>query len=415
MARDEDEHRDPDGPGTTDEELDELASELDSDFDELADEPEAERTFDGEPTPSEPPPSRLRLGPWLVGIAGGAWALAAVIRCGGPTPGPGLAVTPDEATAPEPASAVEPEAQATPAADAPDPAPARAKDEHPTPEGPDEPQDENAVDPHPEPASWARDLKTPEQVRYTIRRGGSLENVANLFKIYHHEILELNPGVELQKELPPNTAVLVYRREPGAVSESVGLPSDGGLEGAVPMLEGPGRVLKAIPWKSWGTAHTVILLDAVLRQWAARGKVQPVLVGNMSARTGGRLQPHSTHQSGRDVDLGYPQVLPSGEELNWREMSAQNLDAAETWNLLFLLAQTGSVEVVYIDRSIQKLLYEHALDKKLMSKRSLSRWMEYPRATGSGDPLIQHVNGHIDHLHVRFDCLPHEDRCRSRH
>jgi murein endopeptidase len=179
------------------------------------------------------------------------------------------------------------------------------------------------------------------------------------------------------------------------------------------MLEGPGRELKAIPWKTWGTAHTVTLLDAVLRQWAQR-HTQPVLVGNIAARGGGRLEPHSTHQSGRDVDVGYIQKLPAGEELNWREMTAANLDAGQTWALLQLLAQTGAVEAIFIDRSIQKLLYEHAVAAKLMSKRALEVWMEYPRPTGSGSPLIGHVPGHTDHIHVRFDCRPGESRCKSK-
>ena len=43
------------------------------------------------------------------------------------------------------------------------------------------------------------------------------------------------------------------------------------------------------------------------------------------------------------MDLGYPQKLPAGEELNWRSMTAENLDAEETWNLLKLLRSTGQV------------------------------------------------------------------------
>jgi murein endopeptidase len=270
------------------------------------------------------------------------------------------------------------------------------------------------ADPHPEPAPWTEQARAPKEVTYTVRHGGSIKNVANLFKIFHHEIQALNPGVDLERALPPQTRVVVYRKPEGAQSESVGLPSAGSLEGGVPMPEGPGRQLKAIPWKAWATEHTVALLDRVLRQWSAEGHAQPVLVGNMSARTGGRLDPHSTHQSGRDVDLGYPQKLPAGEELNWREMSDANLDRDETWALLKLLVSSGEVEAIYIDRSIQKLLYDHAVATGLMSKRALREWMEYPRGSGTAGTLIQHVKGHIDHMHVRFECQPDEPRCKSR-
>src|SRR5690606_41592989 len=192
------------------------------------------------------------------------------------------------------------------------------KSEEPAPPSDDEPDNVEAVPPHPKPAPWARDVVPPETVTYTIQRGGAMKNVANLYKIYHHEIIALNPGFDLDQELPPKTKIVVYRQEQGERRESVGLPSAGSLEGAVPMMYGPGRLLQMIPWKSWGTGTTVALLDRVLVQWTERGSKQPILVGNLSSRHGGRLEPHGTHQSGRDVDLGYPQKLPPGEELNWR-------------------------------------------------------------------------------------------------
>lgn len=342
------------------------------------------------------------MGAWLVGLGGVAWLTVAALRCPAPPEAPPLTVS---------ESSEEPE---TPPSDT------RPKAPPPTPSGPTSPTEAEPPDgvettpARPKtPASWATDPVAPSQITYTIRRGGAIENVANLYKIYHHEITALNPSYTLDQALPPSTEVVVWRPEPGETSESVGYPSAGSLEGGVPMLFGAGRLLKMIPWKSWGTAHTVALLDRVLDQWAKRGDVQPILVGNMSSRNGGNLEPHSTHQSGRDVDLGYVQKLPPGEELNWRHMTETNLDAGETWALLFLLVQTAEVEVIFIDRTIQKLLYDAALRDKRLSKRQLAEWMEYPRPTGSGDPLIQHVNGHVDHLHVRFRCQSHEKRCQS--
>jgi len=332
-----------------------------------------------------------------------------------------LSVSPDAAT---PEVAAPGADEATPAEssrdEAQDPAPASDDPQPAADVAPPEDLDDAAPEddpPAPElpPEGWATDLDPPKKVTYTIRHGGSIKNVANLFKIFHHEITAMNPGIALERELPPNSKVVVYLDEEGKSSESVGLPSRGTLEGGVPVMEGPGRHLKAIPWKSWGTAHTVTLLDQVLRQWALRGKgVQPVLVGNMAARTGGKLDPHSTHQSGRDVDLGYLQKLPEGEELNWREMGARNLDAAETWALLKLLRSTGQIEVIFIDSSIQKLLYDHAVANGTVPKAQLAHWLEYPRSPPRRGALVQHVRGHVDHLHVRFKCQAHESRCESR-
>src|SRR5690606_13035200 len=117
---------------------------------------------------------------------------------------------------------------------------------------------------------------------------------------------------------------------------------------------------------------------------------------------GGRLKPHSSHQSGRDVDLSYPQIWDRKEELNWRTMNATNLDRDLTWSLIELLRETGAVEVIIIDTKIQKLLYEYALETHRYDKKQLENWMQYPGSSTADKPLIQHVQGHQDHLHVRF-------------
>jgi murein endopeptidase len=355
-------------------------------------------------------PRGPRLSAWLLGLGGAVWALVAVLRCAGPPAGPSLSVPPEEAD--------EPVAKRLPTAEErPQPASTDTRSREPAPEPqPEHPETvEPAPDPRGPPAAWARELQIPTKVTYTVRRGGSMKNVANLFKIFHHEISALNPGVDLERELPPDTKIVVYQGETNVVSQSIGLPSHGSLDGGVPMVEGPGRQLMAIPWKSWGTARTVALLDRVLVRWSQVGNGQPVLVGNMSSRAGGKLEPHGTHQSGRDVDLGYIQKMAPGEEHNWREMTEANLDPTATWTLLHVLVETGAVEVIYMDRSIQKLLHDHALAAEKMTARELAAWMEYPRPTGSGNPVIQHVRGHIDHLHVRFTCADHESQCRSKH
>lgn len=262
---------------------------------------------------------------------------------------------------------------------------------------------------------WPQDYVAPDVVHYTIKRGGSMKVVANLYKIYHHEIEALNPGVSLERELPPSTKIVVYRAKPGVVSRSIGEPGNGSVEGAMPMVDGPGRILKHTPWKGWATQTTVATLDLILREWERRfPKRQPILIGNMSARDGGRLKPHSSHQSGRDVDLSYPQIWDRKEELNWRTMNASNLDCELTWSLLELLRETGAVEVILIDTKLQRLLYEFALKTQRYSEKQLENWMQYRGFDRAEKPLIQHVPGHEDHIHVRFKCTPAETRCHSK-
>lgn len=266
-------------------------------------------------------------------------------------------------------------------------------------------------------ASWAKDFEPPTKVTYKVKRGGSMKMVANLYKIFHHEIQAWNPGVDLDVEQGPGTKFVVWE-SPGDdfVSESVGYAGDGSLVGGVPMVDGPGRILKMEAWKSYATAYNVAVLDAILRQWAERfPEDRPLLVGNMSAAKGGRLRPHSTHRSGRDVDLSYPQkIVPGEEEYNWREMSERNLDADRNWALLELLVESGELEVVLMDSKLQKILYDHAIATGRVAKGELGFWLEYPRQPGTVETIVRHHAGHVDHLHARFKCQPSESRCKSR-
>ncbi len=248
---------------------------------------------------------------------------------------------------------------------------------------------------------------------YTIARGGTLLNVANLYKIHHHEILELNPRIDPQTNLAPNTQVVVHLPS-DTPSESIGLPHAGRLRGAEPMMDGPGRVITAERWKTWGSHSTVVQLDAVLKRWA---KLQPdgppILVGNISARRGGPLEPHKTHQSGRDVDLSYIARWDGKERVVWQKMNAHNLDVTKTWALIKLLVKHADVEMMFIDRAIQKLLLRDALHNGTLKRELLRKWLEVAPGATVGKTLIRHVAGHDDHLHVRFACRPDEKRCKS--
>jgi len=259
---------------------------------------------------------------------------------------------------------------------------------------------------------WRR--RQPERVTYAVKRGGTARFVANLFGLFHHEMEQLNPEIKMDAQLDPGTELLVYQADRKQPSLSIGYPSNGSLKGAVPLPDGAGRILKANPRKLWATRRTIGILDAVLRAWPRiEPQAKPLLVGNLSMRKGGKLEPHHTHQSGRDVDFGYPQIPKPGEAYNWREMNKRNLDLRRTWRLLHLLQATGEIEVILIDRSLQKLLYDYALTKELMTRDELAGWLQYPHGIGDTAPLVQHAADHTDHIHVRFRCGG-QAGCKSR-
>ncbi len=256
-----------------------------------------------------------------------------------------------------------------------------------------------------------RVTQTPDVVLYTVSRGGSLRDVANSFGLPYGVILGLNPGRDLEGPLLAGESVVVYRRDPEVVGASLGSTGRGSLRGGMPMLEGPGRVLRGNRFKSWATPATVGRLDWVLRQWHDRFPgAHPILVGNLSLRLGGKVTPHRTHQSGRDVDLGYPMRLAEGEGPSWQRMHRGNLDCERSWDLLLLLEESGGLDVAYVDYELQKLLHGCAAARGLTGE-ALRRWLQYPDGPSAGQRLLRHAPGHVDHIHVRFRCEESDVDC----
>jgi murein endopeptidase len=256
---------------------------------------------------------------------------------------------------------------------------------------------------------------TPEtresrQVTYRIVRGGSLRQVANLYKLYHHEIIALNPDTDPDAQLAPNTELVVFR-DTGKESESVGFPHDGRLVGAWPLPDGPGRKIMAERWKTWGSKSMIQQLDRVLTRWSdIEPQGPPVLVGNLSTRSGGPLDPHKSHQSGRDADLSYMAKWDGKSAVTWQHVTPETIDPELTWKLLRLLAKEAKVEAFFIDRSLQRVLLTHAQKTGSIRTARLAQWLEV--ASGNDEALIRHVPGHKDHFHVRFACPENANRCK---
>lgn len=261
-----------------------------------------------------------------------------------------------------------------------------------------------------DPAERASGTTKGRAITYTIARGGSARQVANLYKLYHHEIIALNPETDPDAQLGPNTELIVFR-DTGKPSESIGQPHDGRLEGAWPLPDGPGRKIMAERWKTWGSKPTIEQLDHALTRWAELQPAGPaVLVGNLSTRTGGPLEPHKSHQSGRDADLSYVAKWDGKRPVTWQHVTPETMDAELTWKLIRLLVKEARIEAFFIDRSLQRVLLAHAQKTGIIRSSRLAQWLEV--AGGGEDALIRHVPGHKDHFHVRFACPENTPRCK---
>ncbi|HVY48284.1 MAG TPA: penicillin-insensitive murein endopeptidase, partial [Minicystis sp.] len=175
---------------------------------------------------------------------------------------------------------------------------------------------------------------------------------------------------------------------------SVGRPSAGLLVGGVQVPESPAWRL-VDPAHAWGTQESVDSIARAVQHVRDRFEdTPPIAIGHLSARRGGPLSPHKSHQSGRDVDIGYYYTTNAP----WfARATAQNLDRARTWELVKAFADDA--EMIFIDTSVQKLLREYALahgeDKALVDR--LIQFGSPNRRT-----VVRHIPGHATHIHVRF-------------
>lgn len=185
-------------------------------------------------------------------------------------------------------------------------------------------------------------------------------------------------------------------------SMSIGRPNHGALFNAIQMPESPHwRVVD--PKNGWGTdesiASIVRAVSTVNEQFV---NTPSIYIGHLSSRRGGYLRPHRSHQSGRDADIGfYYTTGPSW----YAKGTAKNLDLARTWALVKAFAMDANVENIFVDRSVQKLLRDHALAVG-ESAEFLDALFE---SSTHRDRLIRHEWGHLTHLHVRFRCPIAED------
>lgn len=192
-------------------------------------------------------------------------------------------------------------------------------------------------------------------------------------------------------------------------SASLGAPSNGSLSGgrAFPDL-GPGWVRKGS--RPWGTDETVLLLAwAITEVGLNYPGTASLVIGDLSQDGGGRVPPHRSHRSGRDVDVGL-YAADNEPVRGFKRLALDGIDYDKTWFLIERLLVTNEIQYVFVDYSIQQGLFEAGLDAG-WDDATLEGLFEYPRGAGTGSAAIRHVRGHDDHLHIRFRCPREDEDC----
>lgn len=189
----------------------------------------------------------------------------------------------------------------------------------------------------------------------------------------------------------------LYKKDPVSVGPlALGTPNAGALVNGVPMPKSDKWFVQD-PSCAWGTQETVDAIARVIAKVAAEHPgAPPLAIGHISAKRGGHLSPHKSHQSGRDVDLGYYHSPPKQYFIKGTE---QNLDLERTYALIKTFVQETETDLILVDTAIQRLLVKYALshgeDEAFVDQVFQVRG-KHPR------PYVRHARGHGNHVHVRF-------------
>lgn len=199
-------------------------------------------------------------------------------------------------------------------------------------------------------------------------------------------------------------------------SRSVGFAWKGRLDRSVLLKPGP-HVRYVTEYAAaghfYGTWQLVQLLERAAFGVARRAPGSRLSVGEMSAQTGGNIAGHASHESGRDVDLGFYMLDVAArpyEAFAFSQFDAQGLgikpnqglrfDVRRNWELVARLVTDGEarVQYIFVAPTIRQLLLNEG--KRLKAPQGVLDRAARVMVKPSGTHL------HDNHFHVRIYCAP---------
>ena len=191
-------------------------------------------------------------------------------------------------------------------------------------------------------------------------------------------------------------------------SISVGKPSNGKLVNSVQLPENKALYTIRKPDEAYGSSYTLVHLQNAIAMWRhTSGFTGALKIGAISKKGGGKLKPHSSHRTGRDVDIRLPLKSKGGSA-----DKVSDVDWDATWALVMAFVDTQAVRVIYLTTDRQKHLMA-AAKRAGADKATRERMLQYPDKKGTRRGLVRHSDGHTAHIHVRFKCADNETRCEN--
>lgn len=219
-----------------------------------------------------------------------------------------------------------------------------------------------------------------------------------------------------------------FRHSPYTLmSLSVGYPNDGWQRRAKKLRKRSYLHIKSSSKDHcYGHPALVLMLERSARDIAhlARGSV--LVVGDLSAKHGGRLYGHHSHQSGRDADVAFYMKDENGKAFvpdhfiafdgagKAKDKSGVVFDDYRNWLLLqdWVRDKRAGLAHIFISTPLKLRLIRYA-----------RRHKRYRRYVDDALKLLEqpeHAEPHDDHFHVRISCPKHQseichEESRPRH
>jgi penicillin-insensitive murein endopeptidase len=213
---------------------------------------------------------------------------------------------------------------------------------------------------------------------------------------------------------PPNKPKVAAKKTKGSSktkkgARSIGAPNHGRLEGAV-LLKQSKNLKQREGAHSWALPQMVHLLHKAASSVSRKHRGSVMFVGDLSGKTGGHLDRHGSHQTGRDADVGFYIVNSKGKPIpakrfiafddagNARDVPGARFDEARNWALVEALLKDhdANVRYLFVTNGLKARLLAYAAKKKVnkeLMERAAAAMMSPPDA-----------DLHDDHFHVRIAC-----------
>lgn len=201
---------------------------------------------------------------------------------------------------------------------------------------------------------------------------------------------------------------------------TVGSPNLGVQTDAVELpAAGPGFVrYRPLGAHHFGRPRFILALTRIAAELAdGDPKAPPLVIGDLSAKRGGKIDGHQSHRTGRDVDILYQYLTPAGARVAapgfihvdadglarvWDDGRVLRFDVEHEWRLVkaLITAPEIGVQFMFVSRNVEALLIDYALARgetlDLVLRAQSVMWQP-------GDSLP-----HDDHVHLRIACSVEE-------